>query len=85
VTIRAVAQATSREAILLVLLEMITRAFKMVLIAGVTSSYRTLLEVTLQDIAAGERVLAQLALVRSVTGICQTFSSILASLTEFSG
>lgn len=53
-----------------VLLQMLLRMLQMVGTSGVAAADRTLLEVALQDVATAEGVLAQVALVGSLTGVC---------------
>lgn len=52
-----------------VLLQMLLRVLQMVGASRVSPSYRTFLEVTLQDVASAKRILAQMALVGSFTRV----------------
>lgn len=55
-----------------VLLQVLLRMLKMVRASGVTPSYRTLLEMALENVASTERVFAQMALIGSLAGVCGT-------------
>lgn len=57
---------------LAVLLQMLLRVLQVVGTSRVSATNRTLLEMTLQDITSAEGVLAQMALVRSLTRVCDT-------------
>ena len=56
-----------------VLLQMLLRVLEVVRAGWVAPSYRALLEVTLEDITSAEGVLAKMALVRSLAGVCGMF------------
>ena len=61
-----------RPAGLPVLLQMLLRVLQVVRARGVSPPYRALLEVTLQDVASAEGILAEMALVGSLARVCGT-------------
>ena len=57
-----------------VLLKVGLRVREVRLASGIPASYRTLLEVTFENVATGESVLAQATLVRPFAGVCMSVS-----------